>query len=185
MNSFYKEDELAALGLRKYGENVLISKKCSLYGAEKMSFGSNVRIDDFCILSGSIVLGSYIHISAYTGFFAGMYNISLENFCTVSSRCVIYAENDDYSGASPTNPMIPEEYRITQGGDVSLKRHVIIGSGCTVLPNVTIGEGAAVGAMSLIVKDIPEWSIYAGIPCRLIKQRSKKLLGMLPREKFQ
>jgi galactoside O-acetyltransferase len=182
MNSFYTEEELGALGLKKYGENVLISKKCSLYAAQKISIGNNVRIDDFCILSGNIVLGNYIHISAYSSLFAGNYSIILEDFTTVSSRCAIYAESDDYSGESPTNPMLPEICRTTYGGNVILKPYVIIGSGCTLLPNLTIGEGSAVGAMSLIVKDIPGWGIYGGVPCRLLKKRSKKLLERLPQE---
>jgi len=182
MNSFYALDELEALGLNKCGENVLISKKCSIYAAEKISIGNNVRIDDFCILSGNIVLGNYIHISAYSSLFAGKYNIILENFTTVSSRCAIYAESDDYSGESPTNPMLPEKCRTTYGGNVLLKPYVIIGSGCTILPNLTVGEGAAIGAMSLVTKNIPEWGIYGGVPCHFLKERSKKLLERLPPE---
>jgi galactoside O-acetyltransferase len=173
---------LLQLGLKKYGSNVLISRKCSIYSPEKISLGDNVRIDDFCILSGNIVLGNYIHISAYSSLFAGKYNIILEDFTTVSSRCAIYAESDDYSGESPTNPMLPEECRTTYGGNVILKSYAIIGSGCTLLPNLTIGEGAAVGAMSLITKDIPGWGIYGGVPCRFLKERSKKLLEQLPPE---
>jgi len=182
MTSFYTLSELRALGLKRYGENVLISRKCSLYSAEKISIGDNVRIDDFCILSGNIVLGSYIHISAYSSLFAGNHNIIFEDFTTVSSRCAIYAESDDYSGESPTNPMLPEECRTTYGGNVILKPYVIIGSGCTILPNLTIGEGAAIGAMSLVTKDILDWGIYGGVPCRLLKKRSKKLLERFPQE---
>ena len=178
--SFYSQGELHSIGLRKVGENVLISKKCSLYTANKISIGNNVRIDDFCILSGEIEIGNYIHISAYSSFFAGEYKIILENFTTISSRCVIYAESDDYSGNSPTNPMLPAECRATYGGNVILKTHSILGSGCTVLPNLTIGEGSAIGTMSLITKDIPEWMIYAGVPCRRIKERSKNLLERIP-----
>jgi galactoside O-acetyltransferase len=64
-NSFYSEIELSKLGLKDYGKNVLISKKCSIYSPEKISIGNNVRIDDFCILSGNIILGSNIHISTF------------------------------------------------------------------------------------------------------------------------
>ena len=178
--SFYTQDELATLGLKEYGENVLISKKCSLYGVDKMSFGSNVRIDDFCFLSGNILLGNYIHISAYSALIAGKFRIVLEDFSGISARCSLYAESDDYSGESPTNPTLPESCRTTYGGNVIMKTHAILGTGCIVLPNTTIGEGAAVGAMSLVIKDIPEWSISAGVPCRWIKDRSRKLLERLP-----
>ena len=46
-NSFYTREELAELGLKSYGENVLISRKASFYAADKIELGSNVRIDDF------------------------------------------------------------------------------------------------------------------------------------------
>ncbi len=51
MDSFYSRDELKKIGLKKYGENVFLSKKASIYNPEKIEIGNNVRIDDFCILS--------------------------------------------------------------------------------------------------------------------------------------
>jgi galactoside O-acetyltransferase len=174
MNSFHTEAELATLGLKCYGSNVLISKKASLYHPENIEIGSHVRIDDFCILSGPVKLGSHIHLAAQVFLFAGSYGITLGDFSAISSRCAVYAESDDYSGNYLTNPMCPPQYRAPYGGRVLIKRHSIIGSGCTILPNVCIEEGAAVGAMSLITKDLPPWSISAGIPCRVIKARARK-----------
>ena len=176
MTSFYTEQELQELGLKEYGTNVLISRKCSIYGAAHISLGSNVRIDDFCILSGNITIGSYVHISAYASMFAGDSQIMIGDFVALSSRNVIYAESDDYSGESMVNPMVPEEYKKLQRGDVSVGRHSIIGTGSTILPGVTIGEGVAVGAMSLINKDLEEWTINVGIHCRRIKERARKPL---------
>lgn len=176
MNSFYSKEELETIGLKNIGENVLISRKASIYGAENICIGNNVRIDDFCILSGKIIIGNNIHISAYTGLFAGRYKIVLEDYATISSRCAIYAESDDYSGRSITNPMNEGPFRKVYGGDVRFSRHVIIGSGSTVLPNVILNEGAAVGAMSLVNKDIEGWTINAGIPCRKIRERERELL---------
>jgi galactoside O-acetyltransferase len=65
MADFYTVEELKELGLKSCGHNVLLSKKASLYGINKIEIGNNVRIDDFCILSGSIKLGTNIHIAAY------------------------------------------------------------------------------------------------------------------------
>lgn len=176
MASFYTEQELQELGLKEYGTNVLISRKCSIYGASHISLGSNVRIDDFCILSGNITIGSYVHISAYASMFSGDSHITIGDFVALSSRNVIYAESDDYSGESMVNPMVPDEYKNLQRGDVSIGRHSIIGTGSTILPGVTIGEGVAVGAMSLINKDLEEWTINVGIPCKKIKERARKPL---------
>jgi galactoside O-acetyltransferase len=176
MNSFYSKKELLDLGLKRCGEHVLISRNCSIYGADKMALGDNVRIDDFCVLSGKITLGSYIHIAVGTALFAGGYHIVCEDFTTISSRCAVYAESDYYDGTSLTNPMIPSEYRSTYGGDITVRRHSVIGTGTTVLPNVVIGEGCAVGAMSLVNKSLADWTICCGIPCRKIKDRSQKVL---------
>lgn len=180
MNSFYSMDELKALGVNFTGDGstVLISKKVSIYGANNITIGNNVRIDDFCILSGKIVIGNYVHVAAYTALFAGDNGIVLEDFVGVSSRCAIYAASDDYSGCALTNPTIPIEYRNVIGGAVVLKKHALVGSGCTVLPDLVIGEGVSVGSMSLVNKSLEEWSIYVGIPCKKIKERNKQLLEM-------
>lgn len=178
MNSFYSEEELEKLGLKNIGKNVLISKKASIYGANKISIGNNVRIDDFCILSGNIELGNYIHISANTLLFGGDSGIKLEDFSGISSRCAVYAETDDYSGESLTNPMIDEIFRNVTSEKVILRKHVLIGTGSTILPGVEIGEGSSIGAMSLINKSLKPWGIYVGIPCKKIKDRSQKILEL-------
>jgi galactoside O-acetyltransferase len=64
------------------------------------------------------------------------------------------------------------------GGKVTLKRFCQIGAGTVILPAVTLHEGVAVGAMSLVKKDLDGWSIYAGNPLRFIKQRDKGLLNL-------
>ena len=178
MNSFYSPDELSTLGLKSYGQNVLISKKTSLYSPEKMEFGNFVRIDDFSILSGSIKLGSHVHIASHNTLFAGRHGIEMEDFSGMSSHCSIYAESDDYSGNAMTNPTVPDQYRAPYGGHVLIKRHTIIGAGCTILPGICIEEGAAIGAMSLVTKNIPPWSICTGIRCKVIKARSRKILEL-------
>lgn len=46
------------------------------------------------------------------------------------------------------------------------------------LPNVTIGKGSAIGAMSLVKTSIPKWTICAGVPCKKVKKRSKDLKSL-------
>ena len=55
-------------------------------------------------------------------------------------------------------------------GEIVLKKGCHVGLGTTVLPGVTIGEGAIIGAGSLVTKDIPAWTIAAGVPAKVIKQ---------------
>ncbi len=178
MNSFYSEDELKTLGFKSIGKGVLISRKASIYGAPGISIGSSVRVDDFCILSGKMDLGNYIHISAYTGLFGGNVGIVLKDYVTISSRNAIYAISDDYSGEYMTNPMVGEKYRNVIAGEVCIEKSVIIGSGCVVLPGVHIGEGAAVGAMSLVNRDLEAWTMNKGIPCRKYRKREKNILNL-------
>ena len=70
-NSFYTREELLSLGIKSVGENVYISRKSSFYGCSEISIGSNVRIDDFCILSGKIEICDFVHISAYVALYGG------------------------------------------------------------------------------------------------------------------
>lgn len=177
MTSFYTEEELRKVGLKKLGKNAMISRKASFYNCNQISIGDNVRIDDFCILSGKITLGSYIHIAAYSALYAGKYEIILKDFVTVSSRNIIYAESDDYMGASLSFPIIEnEEFRKTYGADIIFEKHVLLGTNCTVLPGVILGEGVSVGAMSLVKQNMEEWNVYAGIPARRIKERNREIL---------
>lgn len=180
MTSYYSQEELYQLGFQALGKSgdILISRKASIYGAEKISIGDHVRIDDFCILSGTITLGNYIHIAAYCGLFGGSAGIEMHDFSGLSSRCVIYAESDDYSGQALTNPTIPNEYRQITKGKVVLERHVLVGTGTSILPGVTLHEGCSVGSMSFINKSLDEWGLYVGIPCRKLKERSKRLLEL-------
>lgn len=178
MDSYYTENELSTIGFRSFGRSVKISRKCSIYSPEKITIGNNVRIDDFCILSGNITIGNYIHIAAGCYLFGGNDGIIFEDYTGLSSRSAIYAESDDYSGCCFTNPTLPMEYRRIIGGGVVIKKHSIIGSGCSVLPNVVIGEGVAVGSMSLVNESLEAWGVYVGIPCRRIKERDKTLLQL-------
>lgn len=178
MDSFFSEMELKQIGFKYLGDRVFVSRKASIYNPSNMSIGNNVRIDDFCILSGNLSIGNHVHVAAGVMLFGGHDGIVLEDFAGISSRCVVYATTDDYSGATLTNPTIPDEYRNVIGGKVILKKHSLIGSGCTILPNVTIGEGTSVGSMSLINKSLDEWGIYVGIPCERVKERSKKILEL-------
>lgn len=179
INSFYSEEELASLGLKRYGKDVLISRNAVLYQPELLEIGNHVRIDDFTTISGRAVLGDYIHIAQFCGLYGGEEGIYMEDFSGLSSRCVIYATSNDYSGNSLTNPTVPAKYKTAdKNATVRLGRHVIVGCMSLILPGVIIGEGSSVGAMSLCMKSLEPWGIYAGIPVKRIKERSKKLLEM-------
>lgn len=176
MTSFYTDEELKQLGLCSFGKNVKISRKASIYGANRVSIGDNVRIDDFCILSGYIELGNYIHIAAYTALYGGDQGIYISDFSNLSSRVSVYSVSDDYSGETMTNPMVPDEYKNVLSKAVHIGKHTIIGSTSVVLPGINIAEGSSFGSFSFINRDSEPWSINVGIPFKKIKSRSKELL---------
>ena len=178
MDSFYSEEENEKLGFQMIGKNVKISRKACIYGAENIVIGNNVRIDDFCILSGKIKVGDYIHIAAYSALYAGDAGIIIQDFANISSKVVIYAVSDDYSGEYMTNPLIPEKYKNTIKKEVFIEKNVIIGSGCTILPGVTLKEGSSFGSMSLVKNNSEPWSVNVGIPAKKIKDRKKQLLDL-------
>lgn len=178
MNSFYSDNELREIGFQSVGTNVLISRKTSIYGAEHMTIGNDVRIDDFCILSGNLTIHNYVHIAAYCCLFGGKSGIEFCDFTGLSSRSAVYAESDDYSGMAFSNPTLPMEYREVTGGKVVFEKHALVGTGSTILPGVILHEGVSVGSMSLVTKSLDEWGIYIGIPCKRIKERQRKLLEL-------
>lgn len=174
--SFYSKSELAQIGFSKIGNNVLISRKCSIYSPQNISLGDNVRIDDFTILSGNIEICNYVHIAAFCFLCSGEYKIKMDDYSGVSSKTSIYAATDDYSGEYMTNPTIDNKYRNVKGQDVYIGKHVVVGTGSVILPGAYLMEGNSFGAMSLIVGNYTEWGINVGIPAKKIKNRSKNLL---------
>lgn len=144
-----------------------------------ISIGNNVRIDDFCIISGYVNIDNNIHIAAYSALFGGDAGIIVEDYANISSRVCIYAISDDYSGETMTNPMIPEKYKNVKKAPVRVGKHVIIGSGTVILPGVILEDGTAVGAMSLCKESTSGWNVYAGIPTKKIKKRSNNLINLV------
>lgn len=182
MSPHYTPEELAAMGFKSLGKGLMISRKASFYGTSRISIGDNVRIDDFCILSGEVTLGSHIHISAYAALYGSM-GIELEDYTGVSPRATLFSAMDDFGGDYLIGPIHPEETTHVTGGKILLKRYAQIGSGTTLFPAVTIGEGTVVGAMSLVRKSLPDWVVAAGIPARVLRERSKGLLQFVENEK--
>ena len=178
-NSFLNKKELEALGLKSFGTNVLISKKASLYNTNQISIGNNVRIDDYCILSGKIKLENNIHISAGTYLYGGDVGIEMKDYSGISSRSAVYAISDDFSGEYLTNSMVDDTYRNVAKKSILIDRYAMIGTNVTIMPGANIAEGCAIGAMSFVREETKPWGIYVGIPCRRIKDRSKQMLRFL------
>jgi dTDP-4-amino-4,6-dideoxy-D-glucose acyltransferase len=173
-------EAIDSMGFASVGDNVQISDRASFYGTTRIALGSNVRIDDFCVLAagiGGIELGKYVHIAVGSSLI-GAGKITLSDFSGLSSRISIYSSSDDYSGATMTNPTVPSEYTGVIHADVFLGKHVIVGSGSVILPGVTLEDGVAIGALSLVNRSCAAFGLYIGNPVRRIKERKRDLLEM-------
>ena len=178
--AFLTNEQLELMGFACLGANVSISEKASIYNPARISLGNHVRIDDFCVLSAGvegISIGNYVHI-AVGSTLIGAKKITLSDFCGLSSRVSIYSSSEDYSGLSLTNPTVPEKYKRVTHKAVFLGKHVIVGSGSVILPGVTLEEGVAVGALSLVTKSCGAFGVYVGNPAKWVKDRKRTLLDL-------
>jgi acetyltransferase-like isoleucine patch superfamily enzyme len=181
MTSFYTKTELDSLGFKSVGDNVQVSRFARFYGIEGITLGNQVRIDDFCILSGEITLGNFIHISAYCALY-GSKGIVMDDFSGLSPRTTVFSASDDFSGNFLVGPMVDGHFTNVTGGKVTIGKYVQVGANCVVLPDLILEEGVAVGALSLVNKSLPAWGIYAGVPAQFVKTRSREMCSVA--EKF-
>lgn len=171
---------IESMGFRSVGLNAIISDRASFYNCPQINIGNDVRIDDFCVVSagrGGIQLGDNIHLAVYSCLI-GAGSIKIGDFSNISSRVSIYSSSDDYSGATMTNPTVPDIYKNVNHADVQIGRHVIVGSGSVILPGSILEDGVAVGALSMITRHCSEFGIYVGVPARRIKDRNRDLLQL-------
>ncbi len=68
---------------------------------------------------------------------------------------------------------LPNHFHDTEYGDVTIEDDAYISANCTIMPGVTIHEGAVAGANCLVNKDLEPWGIYVGTPCKKIGERQK------------
>lgn len=176
--SFYSENELISIGFKKIGVNCKISRYARFYSPKSIEIGDNVRIDDFCILSGSIIFRNNIHISAFSALY-GAAGIIMDNYTGLSPRCSIFSTTDDFSGDYLIGPQNPVEYTNVRKGLIRFERFCQLGANTIVLPDVIFREGSVTGALSLINESTKPWMIYTGVPAKPLKKRNKELLKFI------
>lgn len=174
---YLSKAELEVMGFKSLGKNVLISDKASFYTPELIEIGDNSRIDDFCVVSGRVVIGRNVHIAVFCNVAGGEKGVILKDFSGLAYGCQVFSQSDDYSGRSMTNPTVPDKYKKELKKQVVIGRHCILGTYTIVLPGVKIKEGTSVCARSMVTKSTQEWSIYSGSPAIRIKERNRNLLA--------
>ena len=161
--------------LKNCGENVIIGKTVRIRCPELVEIVNNVIIDDFTYISTSLKIHDNVHIAAGCKIIGGRKSyVEMKEFSTLAPNVVLSAGSDDYIGGIAT-PMVPLEFKgDVEIGKIIINKHCIVGAGSVVLPDITFKEGSAVGALSLVNKDLEEWKLYAGIPAKRIKERNKE-----------
>jgi len=169
--------------LKSCGKNVIIGKTVRIRYPELVEIGDNVIIDDFTYISTSLKIHSNVHIAAGCKIIGGRKAyVEMKEFSTLAPNVVLSAGSDDYMGGIAT-PMVPIEFKgNVEIGEIIIGRHSIVGANAVVLPNVQFGEGASIGALSLAKENLKEWSLYAGIPAKLIKARNREQILMFEKE---
>ncbi len=176
--AYLDDDALIAAGFRSLGANVRISDKASIYDADRISIGDNTRIDDFCVLSGTITIGRNVHIAVFCNLAGGRAGITVCDFAGISYGSHLVAQSDDYSGATMTGPTVPAEFKHETSEPIYIGRHTILGTNTVVLPGVTVPDGVSAGAHTLFTKSVEPWSVYVGSPAHRVKAREQGLLEM-------
>lgn len=175
---FLARDALLAMGFKRLGSDVRISDRAAIYDADRIEIGDGSRIDDFCVLSGRISIGRNVHVAVFCNLAGGTEGVTLADFSGLAYGCHVFSQSDDYSGVTMTNPTVPARFKTETKQAVVIGRHCIIGAKSIVLPGVSVAEGCAVGAMSMVTKSTQPWSIYFGIPARRLKRRKQDLLAL-------
>ena len=134
-----------------------------IIGLENIEFGKYIIVDDFVLIYAKekIKIGNFVHIASFTSISGGG-ELIVEDFAAISSGCRIVTGTDDFKEYGFGNSTISDEFRNVTRGKIHIGKFVIIGGNSVVLPGVTIGEGASVGAGSVVTKDLEPWGIYIG-----------------------
>ena len=159
--------------LKFCGENVTIHPLAKIYNAEK------AELDDFCRIF------DYVYIDAGAGLKIGKYatltwqvliegqgKTEIQDRAFLGPGTKIITSINEHNGYRMVEHL-PEGQAKIISGDITIEKDAHLGANCVVFPGITIGEGAVVGANSLVNKNLEPWGIYVGTPCRRIGTREK------------
>jgi|SRR5690242_7963639 UDP-2-acetamido-3-amino-2,3-dideoxy-glucuronate N-acetyltransferase len=144
----------------KLGSGVRLSKFINLYGCE---VGDNTKIGAFVEIQKNAKVGRNCKVSSHTFICEG---VTIEDNVFIGHGVTFI--NDSYPRATTADGQLQTEkdWRVEQ---TLIKRGASIGSGTTILSNVTVGERAIVGAGSVVTRDVPPNAIVAGNPAKVLR----------------
>jgi acetyltransferase-like isoleucine patch superfamily enzyme len=153
----------------KLGVNVRLSKFINLYGCE---VGDETKIGAFVEIQKNAIVGKRCKISSHTFICEGVViedNVFIGHGVTFT--------NDTYPRAIAMDGSLQTETDWKVEPTV-IRKGASVGSGATILCNVSIGENAIVGAGSVVTKDVPPNAIVAGNPARILRYIEQNMEGL-------
>lgn len=150
--------------MNKYGiPYVRIFEPTVIINVENIEFGKYVIVDSFVLIQAKkrLKIGDHVHIPSFSSITGGG-KLVMEDYSGLSSGVRIFTGSDDFKGWGFGNPTIDDKFRNVKVGEIIIKKFAIIGANSVILPDVEIGEGAAVGAGSVVTKNLEPWGIYIG-----------------------
>ncbi len=164
---------------KRVGHGTIFYRPIKLIGGNNITIGNNTAIGKHCIICAwqkynGIKLNPHIEIGDNCDF--GEYNhITSTNKIIIGNnvltgRWVTISDNSHGKTTHDMMDMPPTQRPIYSKGPVVIGDNVWIGDKATILPNVSIGKGAIIAANSVVTKDVPEYSVFAGNPAKIIKQ---------------
>lgn len=164
-------------GFNSFGKGSLIIYKADmLRGCKYISIGNNTEISHNCRLTAwdkhgtqhfcpKIVIGNNCKIGAYSHITA-IGNITIGDNLLTGSNVLI---SDNAHGNIHDTNLPPMERPLRTKGDIRIGKNVWIGNNVCILSGVTVGDGAIIAAGSIVNKDVPEHTIVAGSPAKVVK----------------
>lgn len=153
----------------KLGKDVKLSQFVNLYGCE---IGDNTKIGSFVEIQKNAKVGERCKISSHTFICEG---VTIEDNVFVGHNVAFI--NDSYPRATTADGSLQTE-KDWKVETTLVKRGASIGSGATILANITIGENAMVGAGSVVTKDVPANTVVVGNPARIIRKSEARTAGI-------
>jgi acetyltransferase-like isoleucine patch superfamily enzyme len=155
----------------KIGKNVVFEKGALVFHPENIDIGNNVYIGHYSMLKGyykgRFIIGNNVWIGQNC-FFHSAGSIIIGNDVGIGPGVYILTSAHDISNINLPilhSPIISKKVAIEDGAD--------IGTCAIILPGVTIGKGAQIGAGAVVTKDVKPFSVVAGVPAKLLKTRGK------------
>lgn len=150
----------------------LVHRLANIVGDVRL--GAGTRVDAFVTMTGRVRVGRSVHISTGACIFGGE-GVEIGDCSAISVQAKIFTATEDLSGDSFVNPTIDHD-RAPIAAPIRIGRHCVVGAGSVLLPGADMPDGACLGALSLLKRPVPEWSINAGVPARYIKARGRGVL---------